>query len=284
MLSYQHIYHAGNFADVHKHSLLIRLLTVLAARHEPLHVLDTHAGRGFYDLSSREAHKTGEHAFGVTPLWQTRSEQSGLIAQYLDVIARYNKAHGPLKRYPGSARITRDLIRQNDTLVAAERHPGEFDHLAQSFRDDDPATTDLFHDDGLQGLSDAPPPAGYYGLAIVDPSYEIKKEYIDIPHAVADAWTRWPQASALIWYPILPAEGHKTLLAELAKSGLQNVVVSEIYLSSAPKPNFRMMGSGIVIINCQWDENTVAQLTQEIADALTATKTCGRVTANTFIL
>lgn len=282
MLSYQHIYHAGNFADVQKHSLLIRLLVELVARPAPLHVLDTHAGRGFYDLSSYEAQKTGEHAFGVTPLWQNRSQHAGLIADYLDVIARYNRNKGIIRSYPGSARITRDLIRPTDMLIAAERHPGEFEHLADSFAKDDPATTDLFFDDGLQGLAEATPADGHQGLAIIDPSYEIKTEYADIPRALIDAWQDWPQSTALIWYPILPAGGHQTLLQELARGGLPNTVVSEIYLSAPPKPNFRMEGSGIVIVNCPWDEKIMASFSADIATALTATKTCGAVTSETF--
>lgn len=284
MLSYQHIYHAGNFADVQKHSLLIRLLAELTARPASLHVLDTHAGRGFYDLSSYEAQKTGEHAFGVTPLWQHRSKHTGLIGDYLAVIARYNGNKGTIKSYPGSARITRDLIRPTDTLVAAERHPGEFEHLADSFATDNPDTTDLFHDDGLQGLAQATPADGQQGLAIIDPSYEIKSEYADIPQALIDAWPDWPQPSALIWYPILPAGGHKTLLQNLQSAKLPNTLVSEIYLSAPPKPNFRMQGSGIVIVNCPWDKSTMIDLSQEIAAALTATKTCGGVSTDVFSL
>lgn len=284
MLSYQHIYHAGNFADVQKHSLLIYLLDVLAKGSAPLHVLDTHAGRGFYDLSSDEAQKTGEHAFGVTPLWQTRDKQSGIITDYLDVIERYNGNDTAIRRYPGSARITRDLIRPSDTLVAAERHPGEFAHLAESFADADTRTTDLFQDDGLQGLHQAPPPAGSNGLVIIDPSYEVKTEYSHIPHVLYGAWRRWGQATALIWYPILPAGGHKTLLDQITKQGFKNSIASEIYLSTPPKPNFRMQGSGIAIVNCPWDKATMIDLSEEIAAALTATKTCGTVSADVFSL
>ncbi len=284
MLSYQHIYHAGNFADVQKHSLLVYLLDALVKGDAPLHVLDTHAGRGFYDLSSPEAQKTGEHAFGVTPLWQARKRQSGIITDYLDVIARYNDDNRTIRRYPGSARITRDLIRPTDTLVAAERHPGEFTHLAESFADADPRTTDLFQDDGLLGLSDAAPPRMHRGLAIIDPSYEIKTEYTAVPRTLAAAWRNWPQSSALLWYPILPAGGHKMLLETLAGAKLPNTLVSEIYLSTPPKANFRMEGSGIVIVNCPWDKTTMIDLSEEIAAALTATKTCGTVSADVFSL
>lgn len=284
MLSYQHIYHAGNFADVQKHSLLICLLDALTKPTAPLHVLDTHAGRGFYDLSSPEAEKTGEHEFGVTPLWQQREQQSGVITDYLDVVARYNADNATLTRYPGSARMCRDLIRSTDTLVAAERHPGEFAHLADSFADADTATTDLFHDDGMHGLHQAPPAAGSNGFVIIDPSYEVKSEYSDIPHQLAGAWRRWGQASALIWYPILPAGGHKTLLEQLSRQGFKDTLVNEIHLTTPPRPNFRMQGSGIVIINCPWDLNEMTQLGDEIAGALTATNTCGTVDSKTFSL
>ncbi len=285
MLSYQHIYHAGNFADVQKHSLLIRLLDTLTQGDAPLHVLDTHAGRGFYDLSGREAEKTGEHAFGVTPLWHGKRKHSPLIARYLDVIAGYNRTNkGDITRYPGSARITRDILRPNDTLVAAERHPGEFAHLSRNLRDADTRTTDLFHDDGLIGLQQATPPAGAQGLAIIDPSYEVKSDYAEIPDALARAWHLWPQSTALIWYPILPAAGHTVLLEELGQNMSAPLQVSEIYLTTPPKPNFRMQGSGIVLVNPPWDATVTADLTTEIATALTSTRTCGDVTADSFSL
>lgn len=280
MLSYQHIYHAGNFADVQKHALLIRLLKTLTDAPRPLHLLDTHAGRGFYDLDAVEAQKTGEHLFGVTPLWAERPSFPApcLIGDYLEVVARYNKT-AALTRYPGSARIARDLLRATDTLIAAERHPREFQELEKAFRRDDRAMTDLFHDDGLRGLTAAAPAGDARGVIVIDPSYEMKNDYTDIPHALIEALPDWPDAVVLIWYPILPAGLHSDLLAALQG---QPGIVSQLRLTTPPRPGYRMEGSGIIVINCPWGNATMTALTQDIANALTST--CGEVIAEVFAL
>lgn len=282
MLSYQHIYHAGNFADVQKHALLVRLLRDLTARPRPLHVLDTHAGRGFYDLDSREAEKTGEHAFGVSPLWAARQKhKTGIIGDYLAAVAQHNR--GPrLRRYAGSARLARDLLRPGDLLVAAERHPREFAALADAFEDADPAATDLIHDDGLLGLTAAAPENHRQGLVITDPSYEIKDEYAAIPQALGRAWHHWPDGILFLWYPILPAQGHRALLQALQSGPFGKTLVSEIRLTAPPKENFRMEGSGIVLANAPWGESELRDMTQEIAKALADGS--GPATAGVFTL
>lgn len=278
MLSYQHIYHAGNFADVQKHALLVHVLQRLTASARLLHVLDTHAGRGFYDLGSREAEKTGEHVFGVTPLWAARdSYKSGLIADYLAAVARHNKG-AKLARYPGSARIARDLLRPRDRLVAAERHPGEFAELAEAFDDADPQYTDLIHDDGFLGLAEARPEAGRQGLAIIDPSYEIKSEYEALPRQLARHWHGWHRGIAFIWYPILPGSPHRALLQGLQDLGLDNTLISEIRLHKAPKERFRMEGSGIAIVNAPFGETDMLKMSGDIAKALRPA--CGQVLAD----
>lgn len=269
MLSYQHIYHAGNFADVQKHALLVRLLQDLTAGPSPLHVLDTHAGRGFYDLAAREAQKTGEHAFGITPLWAARKKQRGVVAGYLDAVARHNNG-AVLRRYPGSARLARDLLRPSDLLVAAERHPREFAELVDSFQDADESVTDLIHDDGLKGLTATPPGQGHRGLVIVDPSYELKDEYTAIPAALARAWGHWPDGILFLWYPVLAGGAHRALLQHLKAGPFGRTLVSEIHLSAPPKANFRMTGSGIVIANAPWSEEELHGMTDEIAAALSA--------------
>lgn len=283
MLSYQHIYHAGSFADVQKHALLVRLLTTLRARPARLHVLDTHAGRGFYDLGSAEAQKTGEHQFGITPLWMRRDDYTAgsLIGDYLQAVERHNKG-AALSRYPGSARIARDLLRPTDMLIAAERHPREFQELAHAFRHENPDHTDLFHDDGLQGLTEAAPPGNTTGLVVIDPSYEIKTEYGDIARQLVKAWRYWPQATALLWYPILASNPHHELLQVLQRANIPQTLISEIRLTVPPKPGYRMEGSGIVIINCPWPEMEMVKMSGEIAKALQ--HGCGKVMADALAL
>src|ERR1700722_1296535 len=114
MLSYQHIYHAGNFADVQKHAILVRLLQVLALKPQKFAFMDTHAGRGLYDLGSAEAQKIGEFNSGISPFWSARTQKSPL-ADYLKLIAEFNEGD-ELKTYPGSAKIAHSLMRPTDRL------------------------------------------------------------------------------------------------------------------------------------------------------------------------
>lgn len=127
MLSYQHIYHAGNFADVHKHAVLARLLKALKAKPGGFRVMDTHAGRGVYDLQAEEAQRNREFDNGITKFID---DTSPLMADYLDIVKKYSV--GGLSKYPGSAAVARGMMRAADRLVCIERHPGEFGELQSS--------------------------------------------------------------------------------------------------------------------------------------------------------
>src|ERR1700722_13282610 len=130
MLSYQHIYHAGNFADVQKHAILVRLLQVLSLKPQKFGFMDTHAGRGLYDLGSAEAQKIGEFNSGILPFWNERTKKSPLT-DYLKLVAEFNDGD-TLKNYPGSAKIAHRLMRATDRLLLVERHPGEYEELQAS--------------------------------------------------------------------------------------------------------------------------------------------------------
>lgn len=273
MLSYQHIYHAGNFADVQKHALLAQVLKTLAAKPLPLAVLDMHAGRGKYSLTDSEAEKNREFDNGITALWPQRDTLPACLKPYMDIVAKQNP-DGELKTYPGSALIARELLRPADKLTAIERHPGEYEFLRQALAGR-PHTT-LLQDDSHKMLVDKVPFAERRGVVICDPSYEIKNEYTDIPKRIFQAWKKWPQGCYFIWYPCMAAGGHITLLSELAKYGVRQAMVSEITLEAPPETHFRMYGSGIIIINPPWPEAVMNDITQSVATRLPA-KATGKV-------
>jgi 23S rRNA (adenine2030-N6)-methyltransferase len=267
MLSYQHIYHAGNFADVHKHAILAKLVKGLKSKPAGFRVLDTHAGRGVYDLATEEAQRNKEYENGVAKFLD---DTSPLLADYLGVVKHYSAAE--LQQYPGSAAVARHLMRAADKLVCVERHPGEFEKLQAAMGAS--GNTELFLEDGLKALVDSMPFPERRGLAVIDPSYEIKTEYAELPKHIRNAWKKWPQGCFMIWYPMLHTEntiaggGHLKLLTGLRATGIKDVMVSEVRLKEAPSETFRMYGSGVAIINPPFPPEALDELTQYIASKL----------------
>lgn len=243
MLSYQHIYHAGNFADVHKHVILCLLLEQLKHKQKPFGVLDTHAGRGFYDLSAPEAQKTPEFTEGAGRLMAQDALPESLLP-WMGEVKKYNP-DGELKYYPGSPQICRDLMRPGDSLTLVEKHPQELKALQDRFAETEGVH---IHDrDSFEALASLVPLAERRGLVLVDPSYELKHEYSKLPNQLRKAWKKWPTGLYAIWYPVLPREGHLDLLTGLRKTDITNVLVNEIGIR--PKGKQGMSGSGMIIIN-----------------------------------
>lgn len=251
MLSYQHAYHAGNFADIHKHLVLTRLLEALHRKDKPFCYLETHAGRGYYDLRAAEALKTGEAAEGIGRIWGT--EVPDLARPLLARIGQLNGAAeagkgGPLTCYPGSPLIARGWIRALDRMQLMELHPQEFQELKALFRND--AQASLHQRDGFEGVLALSPPAEKRGLVLVDPSYELKTDYQRIPQWLAKLARRWSTGIFAIWYPLLPAARHRQLLAGLEGSGLRRILVSELSVRGGQDEG--MYGSGMAIVHAPW--------------------------------
>lgn len=267
MLSYQHIYHAANFADVQKHALLAQVLKALCAKPAPLAVIDTHAGRGIYGLGDDEALKNREFDNGVTAFWQTRKALPSSLKPWMDVIGALNETD-ELQRYPGSAFIARQMLRPSDRLVAVERHPGEYGHLQQALAGQ--PRTQTLQAEGLKTLTDYLPLPERRGLAIIDPSYEIKTDYMDVAKTIVRALKKMPQLCIFLWYPMMAAGGHRQMMTELVKSDIRQALVSEIRLETPPQEHYRMTGSGIMIINPPWPDAVMNDITQAVTTRLPA--------------
>jgi 23S rRNA (adenine2030-N6)-methyltransferase len=276
MLSYQHIYHAGNFADVQKHAVLAGLLEILVLKPQKLCIMDTHAGRGLYDLASEEAQKIGEFRDGILPFWAAREEKSPLSG-YLKIIAEFNEGD-ELKIYPGSAKIAQHFLRSGDSLLLTEKHPGEFAELQGCFNN--APNIKIEQKDGFEYLISKVPFAERRGLVLIDPSYEIKSEYAELPKKLKQAYKKWPQGQFMIWYPMLGAGLHRQMLTALRQTEIKDMLVSEIRLEAPQQESFGMYGSGVIIINPPFGfETTMNQMTQFIAGHLPA-----KATGNVFWL
>jgi len=255
MLSYQHSYHAGNFADVHKHTALVLLLQHLRAKDTPLCYVDSHAGRGLYDLRGPEAQKTREADAGILRLL-ARAGPVGAASDYLELVRSFNSGD-TVDCYPGSAALARSLLRPQDRAILLERHPGEHRALKAAMGRD--KRIGIHARDCYEGLPALLPPAIRRGLVLVDPSYEVRSEYEDVAALVIRAMDRWANAVYLIWYPLLAAGRHRLLLERLGQCAPHAMLTSELRIDARP---FGMSGSGLVVINTPWgfDEKLDAAL------------------------
>lgn len=260
MLSYQHAYHAGNFADVHKHLVLYAVVDHLLRKATPITFVDTHSGRGLYPLGAAETQRLGEYRSGVLPLWQVRAglADEPLLAAWLGAIASVQPEANRLEQYPGSPWWLGQRLRQHDRLQLFELHPGEHEHLARQAL---PANVRRIHDDGLAGLLAGLPAATPRLCVLVDPSYERKSEYAEVAETVLAAMRKARHAVVLVWYPLLPAARHEELLERLRDGGLRKIWRSELTLRS-PGEERGMYGSGMLVINPPWglDEKLAAAM------------------------
>lgn len=244
MLSYQHGYHAGNFADVFKHVILTRLLDYMTRKDKPLFYLETHAGRGRYDLKSPQALKTNEARDGIGSLWSQRKQLPKLFSPYLQAIEQLN-THNAVQYYPGSPDLAIQLLRAQDRLFLSERHPGEFEWLAQLPK----RGKRVFYseEDGMTNLSALIPPPEKRGLIFIDPSYELKTEYRTIPNALKSAYQRFSSGVYCLWYPIIDNKLHQQLLRNIQQVEATNSLRVEFSLTGLNHPG--MTGCGLWIIN-----------------------------------
>lgn len=240
MLSYQHLYHAGNLADVHKHAALAWVLDYMTRKPKPVTYIETHAGRGLYDLAAAEAVKTGEAAAGIEAVggWFSGDDPYGAT------LARCRAAHGATA-YPGSPWIAADLLRDSDQLHLAELHPRERAALEQAV----PGAR-IHGQDGFALAQSLSPPDPRRGLMLVDPSYEVKADYSTIPAVFRKIAKAWPVGVLILWYPVLTDARHDPMLTAL-QAGFPDGLRHEVRFPPARKGH-GMIGSGLFLVNPPW--------------------------------
>lgn len=241
MLSYQHAYHAGNAADVHKHALLAAALDYLARKPKQLSYIETHAGRAIYDLSGAESIKTGEAAAGIKRMERWFAPDH----PYARALQAARDEAGP-NAYPGSPLIASTLLRQDDMITLAELHPGERAALEQAV-----LGAYVRGEDGPTMAVAMVPPTPRRGLMLIDPSYEIKTEFTAMPRLVAKIRKRWGVGVVMLWYPILASGAHAPLVDGLRDLEIDGVLHSQVHFPPA-KPGHGMIGSGLYVVNPPW--------------------------------
>jgi 23S rRNA (adenine2030-N6)-methyltransferase len=238
MLSYQHLYHAGNLADLHKHAVLAAALAYLAQKDKPLTYVETHAGRALYDLSAPEAARTGEAA-------AARAAYARLPAGHPlgHAIALTRASHGP-DAYPGSPLIAALTLRPADRLHLAELHPAEHAALERAMS---PYPAIVHRTDGLAMALALCPPQPRRGLCLIDPSYEVKDDYRTVPVTLGRLHRKWNVGVILLWYPLLDGAPHQPMLETLAAAH-PAALRHEVRFPPA-RAGHRMTGSGLFILN-----------------------------------
>lgn len=256
MLSYRHAFHAGNYADVLKHCILVQILRYLVQKDKPLCYLDTHAGAGFYRLTGAEASKTAEFHHGIGALWHATTLPAALV-DYRDCVRIACGGH--LTSYPGSPWLAHHLLRATDRLVLCELHPADSKQLERTFAAY--ANVHCHSEDGWQKSLALTPPAERRGLVLIDPSYELKDEYIKVVEHLKQLHRKFATGIYAVWYPIADPARTETLLKRLRSSGIKRIHRFELGLTRDHlQPG--MTGTGMIVVNPPW------QLAEAMAPAL----------------
>lgn len=247
MLSYRHSFHAGNHADVLKHTVQSLIIESLKEKEKPFLYLDTHAGAGRYKLSGEHAERTGEYLEGIARIWQ-QDDLPAELEPYMSAVSHFNRS-GPLRYYPGSPLIARQLMREQDSIQLTELHPTDFQLLRSEFQKDN--RTRVERSDGYQQLKAKLPPVSRRGLVLIDPPYEIKTDYQAVVTGISEGCKRFATGTYALWYPVVLRAQIKRMLKELEATGIRNIL--QIELAVRPDSDQRgMTASGMIVINPPW--------------------------------
>lgn len=251
MLSYQHAYHAGNFADVLKHVILVNTLRYLTRKPGAILYLDTHAGDGCYRLNDPRQARTGEAVRGVILVNMQKAElisgPSGkLLECYLDLVHPYLQ----LGQYPGSPVLAATLMRPIDRIELYELHPSSHQHLVQALPVD--RRINIHRADGFSAPARHLPPPEKRAVVLIDPPYEEKRDYSRVTECLLAIWKRMPSAVVLLWYPVVFRENVNRMQETLSRSPLRDVWQSELGIGP-DEDRHGMTASGMIMLNPPWE-------------------------------
>jgi 23S rRNA (adenine2030-N6)-methyltransferase len=273
-MNYQHAFHAGNFADVHKHVVLTRILDYLRQKPQAFRVIDTHAGSGRYDLFGAEAERSQEWRGGIGRVFAElrtntygkgaaqfepqdvvqgppaddaaqKDSAAGLLAPYLEAVAALNP-EGSLRTYPGSPLIALALMRRQDRLIACERELRAAALLKAALQGEPRAK--VLSLDGWMALNANVPPKERRGVVLIDPPYEESDDFSRLSASLAQAHAKWPTGIYLSWYPIKERDAADALARRLRRLALPKILRCEITLDT-PRADAGLIGSGLIVVN-----------------------------------
>lgn len=244
MHAYRHLFHAGNFADVLKHSLLVRLALGLARKEKPFLYAETHAGLGSYDLAHPWAQKNREFAAGVARVWQ-RSDAPGLLQPYLDAVRGANP-HGALRRYPGSPLLVRELQRPGDRMVLIEVNAEDCRVLERTFADDEAVKVE--RGDGFRLLKAHLPPPERRALVLIDAAFDAPGELGRVVATLVDGHRRFASGVYALWYPLMRG-AMPAFERDLVATGIRRMLRAEVEVREPRAAGRTLSGCGMLTVN-----------------------------------
>ncbi len=250
MFSYRHAFHAGNHADVLKHSILLHILQYFNKKETPYWIIDTHAGAGIYDLEDAWAEKTAEFREGITRIWNNTNLPQDLQV-YIDHIRNLNDG-ADLSYYPGSPWISLELMRPKDRLHLFELHPTEIDVLRDNINQQGSEISrqvTIFEKDGFSGLKSQLPPVPRRGIVLIDPSYEDKMDYRHTLMAIKDGLKRFATGCYAVWYPLINRKEANDMVRQLEKLPDTQWLNASLAVKKPAADGHGLHGSGMFIIN-----------------------------------
>jgi 23S rRNA (adenine2030-N6)-methyltransferase len=246
-VNYRHAFHAGNFADVMKHTLLARILSHLNLKPAPWRFIDVHGGAALYDLASETALRTNEAKGGVGLMEDAFTpEVEELLAPWRKAVRWVQAKHGP-SFYPGSPLIALEMARAGDAMLANEKHAETAAQLRVACGRDRRAR--IVGLDGSIALRANIPPPEKRGLVLIDPPFERADEFAVMARDVISAYAKWPTGIYALWHPLKDMQLVEGLLALLQEAGIPRLLRLELVIHRKPTG---LGGSGLLIINPPW--------------------------------
>lgn len=272
-MNYRHQFHAGNFADVMKHALLMQLLRALQKKKKGFLFCDTHAGRGSYDLRAAAQGdsllRKPEWPNGIGRLW-TGEPIPAVVRDYLDLVRGFDRERGNSgempRFYPGSPWIARILARPQDRLVLCEKHAEEYAALADEFQF---AThTSVRNTDGYAAIRAVLPPREWRALVLIDPPFEAQDEFAQIAAALREGLQRLENGTFAVWYPLTERAKVDAFFTELAALKLPPTAAFELTIAGE-QSGLKLRGCGVAVVNPPWQfEQTAGTLLATLAEQL----------------
>lgn len=245
-MNYRHHYHAGGFADVFKHALLISLVRAMQRKEKPFCYLETHAGLGLYDLGEEAAQKTQEYSRGIAKIWKQLSAAPASFLQYIEIIKQTNP-ESVLKYYPGSPYFVQQMLRSDDRMVLAELHSQDVLALKRQFGCDKQVA--VHHMNGYHALKAFLPPKLTRGLIFIDPPFEKTDEFEQVITHLKIAVHRFVAGVYVVWFPIKDKIAVRNFYNGLKNCQFHEITWCEMQVS---KDDIGLQACGMAVINPPW--------------------------------
>ncbi|NQZ89162.1 MAG: 23S rRNA (adenine(2030)-N(6))-methyltransferase RlmJ [Colwellia sp.] len=260
MLSYRHAFHAGNFADVLKHSVLTLVLEYMVRKDKGFTYIDSHSGAGMYSLNDEYAQKTGEYKGGVAKILAAVNDDNfpEALMPYVELLHKLNNENDELDIYPGSPGIAKQFMRRQDSTHLFELHPTDIQHLTEFC-----ARWNKSHvkqSDGYKGILGLIPPPSRRGVVLIDPPYELKEDYVKAVKTIVKAYKKFTSGTYILWYPVVTRERINAMEKDFSRSDVKNLLKVEFCLQ-ADSEEYGMTGTGLFIVNPPWQlENQLSEI------------------------